>query len=77
MSHVRRHLDKHDTVYSTYRNEVSGMGLLADIFGTGNKVPTIISILPVAAKQEIEAGRLPILNTDQLFLKKSTLLTRR
>ena len=46
------------------------MGLLADIFGTGNKVPTIISILPVAAKQEIEAGRLPILNTDQLFLKK-------
>lgn len=46
------------------------MGLLADIFGSKNIIPTIISILPVAAKQEIEAGRLPILNTDQLFLKK-------
>ncbi len=35
-----------------------------------NKVPTVISILPAAAKKEIEAGRLPILNADNLFLKK-------
>lgn len=45
------------------------MGLLDAILGK-NKVPTVISILPAAAKQEIEAGRLPILNTDNLFLKK-------
>ncbi len=45
------------------------MGLLDAILGK-NKIPTVISILPVAAKQEIEAGRLPILNTDNLFLKK-------
>jgi hypothetical protein len=45
------------------------MGLLNDLFGK-NKIPTIISILPVAAKQEIESGRLPILNTDNLFLKR-------
>ena len=45
------------------------MGLLDAILGK-NKVPTVISILPAAAKQEIEAGRLPILHTDNLFLKK-------
>ena len=45
------------------------MGLLDAILGK-NKVPTVISILPVAAKQEILAGRLPILNTDKLFIKK-------
>ena len=35
-----------------------------------NQIPTIVSILPAAAKQEIKSGRLPILNTDSLFLKK-------
>ena len=45
------------------------MGLLDTILGK-NKIPPVISILPLAAKQEIEAGRLPILNTDNLFLKK-------
>ena len=45
------------------------MGFLDTILGK-NKVPTVTSILPVAAKQEIQAGRLPILNTDSIFLKK-------
>lgn len=45
------------------------MGLLDVILGK-NQVPKVTSILPVAAKQEIMAGRLPILNTDKLFLKK-------
>ena len=45
------------------------MGLLDDLFGK-NQIPTVITILPVAAKQEIMLGRLPILNTDKLFLKK-------
>ena len=26
--------------------------------------------MPLAAKQEIQAGRLPVLNTDKLFLKQ-------
>ena len=46
------------------------MGFWDMLFGNKNKMPTIISILPDAAKREIEAGRLPILNTDKLFLKK-------
>lgn len=46
------------------------MGLLDAIFGNKNQIPTVTSILPLAAKQEILAGRLPILNTDKLFLKK-------
>ena len=45
------------------------MGLLDAILGK-NQIPQINSILPLAAKQEIEAGRLPILNTDKLFLKR-------
>jgi hypothetical protein len=45
------------------------MGLLDALLGK-NKIPTVTSILPLAAKQEILAGRLPILNTDKLFLKK-------
>lgn len=45
------------------------MGLLDAILGK-NQIPTVTSILPAAAKQEILAGRLPILNTDKLFLKK-------
>lgn len=45
------------------------MGLLDAIFGN-NKVPTVTSILPAAARQEILAGRLPVLRTDNLFLKR-------
>lgn len=45
------------------------MGLLDAIFGN-NQPPKINSILPIAAKNEIRAGRLPILNTDSLFLKR-------
>ena len=45
------------------------MGFLDSLFGK-NQIPTIVSILPAAAKQEIRSGRLPILNTDSLFLKK-------
>ena len=45
------------------------MGLL-DLFKPLPSAPTIIGILPEAAKQEIMCGRLPILNTDKLFLKQ-------
>ncbi len=45
------------------------MGLLDFLFGS-NQIPTVISILPDVAKQEILAGRLPHINTDNLFLKK-------
>lgn len=44
------------------------MGFL-DIFKP--KVPTVQSILPDAAVQEIMHGRLPILNTNKIFLKGS------
>lgn len=45
------------------------MGLF-DLFNT-NTVPTISnSILPDAAKNEIMSGRLPKLNTENIFLKK-------
>ena len=46
------------------------MGVWDLLFGNKNKIPTVTSILPDAARQEILAGRLPILNTDKLFLKK-------
>ena len=45
------------------------MGLLDFLFGQ-KQPPTVTSILPPAAKQEIIAGRLPILNPDTLFPKK-------
>ncbi len=45
------------------------MGFLESLFGK-NKIPKIISIMPDAAKNELRMGRLPILNTDKLFLKK-------
>ena len=48
---------------------VISMGLLDAIFGN-HQPPKINSILPTAAKNEIRAGRLPILNTDSLFLKR-------
>lgn len=46
------------------------MGFFDGLFGMKNKIPKIISILPLAAKREIQAGRLPVLNTDKLFLKQ-------
>ena len=46
------------------------MGLLDVLFGNQNQIPIVTTILPSAAKQEIMAGRLPILNTDKLFLKR-------
>ena len=45
------------------------MGLF-DLFFQQNTTPTVSSILPEAAKLEIRAGRLPRLNTDNLFTKK-------
>ena len=45
------------------------MGLLDYFFGN-NSTPTVSSILPDVAKQEILAGRLPHINTDNVFLKK-------
>lgn len=45
------------------------MGFFDALFGT-NQIPTVTTILPLAAKNEIMSGRLPILNTDNLFLKK-------
>ena len=44
------------------------MGFL-DLFTQQPVVPVVNSILPDAAKQEIMRGRLPILNTDKVFLK--------
>lgn len=46
------------------------MGFLDRFIGNKNKIPIVTTILPVVAKQEIFAGRLPILNTDKVFLKK-------
>ena len=45
------------------------MGLLDALLGP-KQVPTVTSILPAAAKQEIMAGRLPILNPDSIFPRK-------
>ena len=48
------------------------MGLL-DIFNTpSDNTPTVSSILPSIAKQQIMQGQLPIINTDQVFLKAGT-----
>lgn len=46
------------------------MGFFDLLLGNKNQIPTVTSILPDAAKQEILAGRLPVLRTDKLFLKK-------
>ena len=67
MSLAMRHIQNEITI--EYRKEVICMGLLDAIFGN-NQPPKINSILPTAAKNEIRAGRLPILNTDSLFLKR-------
>ncbi len=45
------------------------MGFFDALFGN-KQLPTVTSILPAAAKQEIMAGRLPILNPDTLFPRK-------
>ena len=45
------------------------MGFFDALFGN-KQLPTVTSILPAAAKQEIMAGRLPILNADTIFPKK-------
>jgi len=45
------------------------MGFFDALFGN-KPLPTVTTILPAAAKQEIIAGRLPILNTDTIFPKK-------
>lgn len=45
------------------------MGIL-DLFRPQPKTPVIIPILPDLARQEILNGRLPILNTDKVFLKR-------
>lgn len=45
------------------------MGFL-DIFRSP-KTPTVTTILPDAARQEILNGRLPILKTDKVFLKSN------
>ncbi len=44
------------------------MGLF-DLFNPQPKTPMVQSILPDAAVQEIMRGRLPILNTNKIFLK--------
>lgn len=46
------------------------MGFFDALFGKKNQIPMVTSILPAAAKNEIMSGRLPILNTDQIFLKR-------
>lgn len=44
------------------------MGFL-DLFRPQPQTPIVTSILPDIAKQEIMRGRLPILNTNKIFLK--------
>jgi len=41
-----------------------------DLFKPQSRTPIIVPILPDAAKQEIMRGRLPILNTNKIFLKR-------
>ena len=76
MSPAMRHI-KHEITIE-YRKEVICMGLLDAIFGN-NQPPKINSILPTAAKNEIRAGRLPILNTTAYFssvVRKSIILIK-
>ena len=46
------------------------MGFFDTLLGKRNQIPVVTTILPDAARREIIAGRLPILNTDTLFLKR-------
>lgn len=45
------------------------MGFFGWLLGKNNVLPVVTSILPDAPKQEIMHGRLPILNTNSLFLQ--------
>ena len=45
------------------------MGFLDLLFRSQNRTPTVTSILPDVAIQEIRRGRLPQLNTDSVFLR--------
>lgn len=45
------------------------MGFFDSLFGN-KPLPTVTSILPTVAKQELMVGRLPILNPDTLFPRK-------
>ena len=50
------------------------MGILSKIFGMGefenDPIPQLMTILPVAAVHKIQAGRLPVLQSDKLILKR-------
>ncbi len=48
------------------------MGFL-DLFNSQPTAPTIPSVLPVAAQQQIMCGQLPVLQPNQLILKKGEL----
>lgn len=53
------------------------MGILSKIFGTGgfenDPIPRLQTILPVAAVQKIQLGKLPVLQVDKLILKNGEL----
>ena len=53
------------------------MGLIDILTGQSNKTPTVTTILPDAARQEIMAGRLPILNPDSIFPRKGEKIQRK
>ena len=50
------------------------MGILSKIFGTGgfknDPIPQLQTILPVSAIQKVQTGKLPVLQIDNLILKK-------
>lgn len=50
------------------------MGILSKIFGTGgyenDPIPQLVSVLPAAAVLKIQAGKLPVLQSDKLILKR-------
>ena len=51
------------------------MGIL-DIFNSQPTTPTVPSVLPEAARQQILRGQLPILQLNNLFLKNGELSTK-
>lgn len=50
------------------------MGILSKTFGTGgfenDPIPQLVSVLPAAAVLKIQAGQLPVLQSDKLILKR-------
>ena len=60
--------DKNKTIIFQNRSGNTPVVEIAD--DSFSNSPTEETILPDAARQEIIAGRLPILNTDKLFLKR-------